>query len=191
MMRKIESYMIISCLLLFIISGCGNKGQIENGLAKGDIGVVRQDIQLWNCDYSLLEKAHEVTAYRLNAVSETTSSDMTIAKYKVIDKGTLLNDHQKTTLISMLSSPLNYSQTPDDYRKFFSPYFAFKFQKGKQALYLLVDISSDEWAIANEDEVLQHQLNTCRKELVQFGNDIFPDDLYIQTIIKNIKEYEE
>ena len=183
--------LLLICCLSLMLTGCGSKGQIEQDIAKSDTGIVRQELKLWNCDYSLFDKAKKVTVYRLNPVSEPTASDMAIAKFKVIDKGTLLNKKQINVLSFLILSPLCYTQKKGTYKKLFSPYFAYEYKVGEKSLYLLVDISSDEWAIASKDEVIQQRFNLCRRELIQIGIDIFPDDHYIQSIIQNIDENEK
>ena len=186
-----EVLLLLTCCLSLMLTGCGSKGQIEQDIAKSDTCIVRQDLKLWNCDYSLFDKAKKVTVYRLNPASEPTASDMAIAKFKVIDKGMLLNKKQKNVLSFLVLSPLCYVQKKETYRKLFSPYFAYEFRVGEKSLYLLVDISSDEWAIASKDEIIQQRYNLCRRELIQLGNDIFPKDHYIQSIIKNLEENEK
>ena len=183
--------LLLICCLSLMLTRCGSKGQIEQDIAKSDTGIVRQDLKLWNCDYSLFDKAKKVTVYRLNPMSEPTASDMTIAKFKVIDKGTLLYKKQKNVLTFLVLSPLCYTQKKETYKKLFSPYFAYEFRAGEKFLYLLVDISSDEWAIDSKDEIIQQKFNLCRRELIQIGNDIFPEDHYIQSIIQNLEENEK
>lgn len=190
-MRKKAIFIPLFGFMLLMLSSCGSKGQVEQNVTKGDTGVVTKDHKLWNCDYSLFEKAKKVIVYRLNPVSKPDESDMTIAKIKVIDKGTLLDKKQQNVLRFLVSSPLSYNDKSDNYRKFFSPYFAYEFQSGEKSLFLLVDISSDEWAVANKEEILQQRLTKSRNALVQLGYDIFPDDQYIQSIINNIKENEK
>ncbi len=190
-MKKKALFVPLFGFMLLMLSSCGSKGQAEQSVAKGDTGVVTKDLQLWNCDYSLFEKAKKVIVYRLNPVSEPTASDMTIAKIKVADEGTLLDQKQQNVLKFLVSSPLNYNDKSDDYRKLFSPYFAYEFQAGEKSLFLLVDISSDEWAVASREEILQQRLTKSRNALVQLGHDIFPDDQYVQSIINNIKENEK
>ncbi len=182
---------ITSAVMLCIfalISGCCTKKQTVSTIQKEGISSKEK---LWGVDCSVIEKSKKITVFRLKALEETISTDASIAGFKLSDEGRVLNNQQSEVLKFILLSPLSYKEKNNIvYRKPFAPYFAFEFKNGNELLYLLVDISSDEWAISNKEKVLQESFTTNRKALVQLGNDIFPDDSYIQSIIKNIKENE-
>lgn len=190
-MRKTMFFVVFSAFVVLL--GCGSKGPLGQDSTKATADAVSKDVQsqLWNCDYSLFEKAKKITVYRLNPVIKVDSSDIAIANFKVIDKGTKLNQKQQDVLKFLVTSPLSYNNKTEQYKKIFAPYFAYEFQNGKDVLFLLVDISSDEWAVANKGEILQQGFTASRKYLIQLGHDIFPNDKYIDAIIKNIKENEK
>lgn len=188
---KMQNLLLITISVFTLLFGCSTKKGVESSTPKNPQSVAKQEQDLWNTDYSLFEKAQSITVCRLNAVGEITETDKTIAQYKVVDEGKALSKKQAKVLKSLVSSPLSYSKKTTVNKKLFMPYFAYQFKAGKKSLFLLVDISADEWAVATQEALIQHKYNTCQKELAQLGSEIYPDDEYIKTIIKTIKDNEK
>lgn len=180
--------LLIVALTLF---GCKSKSNALSTNAK-EVGVAKQQSDsLCFFEYSVLNTSKKVTVYKLKPGVKPTPEDNLIADFVVADKGKALNNKQIEVLKYLVNSPLNYKSKAGVNKKYFVPYFAFEFSNSKETLYLLVDISADEWAIADKTKVLKHRYNNCRLQLIQLGCDLFPEDEFIKVIIKNIKEYEK
>lgn len=171
--------------------GCKSKTNIMQTVTKEIAGAKQQQDSLCFFEYSVLNTSKNVNVFRLNPGVKPTPDDNSIANFVVIDKGKALNNKQVEVLKFLVSSPLSYKAKYGINKKYFVPYFAFEFSNSKETLYLLVDISADEWAIADKTKVLKHRYTNSRLPLIQLGYDIFPEDEFIQSIINNIKDYEK
>lgn len=145
---------------------------------------------LWKTDYTLIRDLRKIISYRLDPADKPDSADRTIAGFKVIGEGKSLSDKQKNLLQFLALSPLSYNRKNVVYKKLFLPSVAFGFTLGNETIYLLVDLSTDEWALANDKELIQHQFNYCRRELLQLASDIYPNDEYFDYLIKKINDHE-
>lgn len=190
---KNRMVLILFGLLIVALTllGCKSKSNTLSTNTK-EVGVAKQQSDsLCFFEYSVLNTSKKVTVYRLNPAAKPTPEDNLIANFVVADKGKALNNKQIEVLKFLINSPLSYNSKTGINKKYFVPYFAFEFSNSKETLYLLVDISADEWAIADKTKVLKHRYTNSRLPLIQLGYDIFPEDEFIQSIINNIKDYEK
>lgn len=146
---------------------------------------------LWNADYSLMKEPEKVVAFRLNPSDKPDSTDVTIAGFKIIGKGVTLSEQQRNTVQFLALSPLSYNHKDVVYKKLFLPSVAYGFYRGNDAVFLLVDLSTDEWALASKDKLLQHQFSYCQREFLQMGIDLFPNDEYFLYLTKNLPDNEK
>lgn len=188
-----DTILPLAIFLIFLV-GCGSGNQtLKEGNKPGlqTSGIAGNSDSLWKTDYSLLREARKITAYRLNPADKPDASDKTIAGFKVIGEGCELSDQQCNTLQFIVLSPLSYNHKNSVYKKLFLPSVAYAFSRGGDVIYLLEDLSTDEWALANGEGLLQHQFTYSRRELLQLAKDIYPNDEYFDYLIKNINDNEK